>query len=49
MKWFSQVLVWMYGLSALSFLYSADKGILVYFANKPMGHNKNISLWQKSF
>ncbi|MBK9256703.1 MAG: hypothetical protein IPM42_14540 [Saprospiraceae bacterium] len=42
MKWFSQVLVWIYGLSALYFLYMAAMGIFVYFANKSMGHYESF-------
>lgn len=38
MKWFSQILLWIYGLSALYFLYTAILGIFVYLANKSMGH-----------
>jgi len=42
MKWFSQVLVWIYGLSALYFLYMAAMGIFVYVANKSMGHYESF-------
>jgi hypothetical protein len=49
MNWFSQALVWIYGLSALYFLYLVSMGIFVYFADKSMGHNKSFNLWQKSF
>lgn len=42
MKWFSQVLVWIYGLSALYFLYMAAMGIFVYIANKSMGHYESF-------
>ena len=42
MKWFSQVLVWIYSLTALYFLYTAAIGIFVYFANKSMGHYESF-------
>ena len=42
MKWFSQVLVWIYGLSALYFLYMAAMGIFVYVANKSMGYYESF-------
>jgi hypothetical protein len=42
MKWFSQALVWIYGLSALYFLYMAAMGIFIYFANKSMGHYESF-------
>lgn len=42
MKWFSQILVWIYGLSALYFLYTAAMGMFVYFANKSMGHYESF-------
>ncbi len=42
MKWFNQVLVWIYGLSALYFLYLAAMGIFVYVANKSMGHYESF-------
>lgn len=42
MKWFSQVLIWIYGLSALYFLYTAGMGIFIYFANKSMGHYESF-------
>ena len=38
MKWFSQVLIVLYGVSALYFLYLAALGIFVYVSNKSMGH-----------
>lgn len=42
MKWFSQILVWVYGLAGLYFLYMAAMGIFVYFANKSMGHYESF-------
>ena len=42
MKWFSQVLIWIYGLSGLYFLYLAGLGMFVYFANKSMGHYESF-------
>jgi len=42
MKWFSQVLVWVYGLVALYFLYMAAMGMFVYFANRSMGHYESF-------
>jgi hypothetical protein len=42
MKWFSQVLVWIYALSALYFLCMAAMGIFVYVANKSMGHYESF-------
>jgi hypothetical protein len=42
MKWFSQVLVVIYGLSGLYFIYMAIMGSFVYFANKSMGHDESF-------
>lgn len=42
MKWFSQVLIWIYALAALYFLYVAAMGIFVYVANKSMGHYESF-------
>lgn len=42
MKGFSQILIWIYGLTAIYFLYTAATGIFVYFANKSMGHYESF-------
>lgn len=42
MKWFSQILLWIYGLSSLYFLYMAAMGIFIYFANKSLGHYESF-------
>ena len=42
MKAFGQVLVWIYGLTAVYFLYSAAIRLFVYFSNKSMGHYESF-------
>jgi hypothetical protein len=42
MKWINQILLVLYGLTALYFLYTAAMGIFVYFANKSMGHYESF-------
>lgn len=42
MKGLSQILVWIYGLTALYFLYLAAMGIFVYLANRSMGHYESF-------
>jgi hypothetical protein len=42
MKWFNQLLIIIYGLTALYFLYMAGMGIFVYVANKSMGHQESF-------
>lgn len=42
MKWFHHALFFLYGATAVYFLYLAAIGIYVYFANRALGHEESF-------